>query len=267
MIKNRFLFGLFMALVLLSCGEEKDEPTPLPVADFEVTVAGQAPTATITIVNKSTDASQFTWTFGEGASIRESSDKTPATITVDKAGELTITLEASNGVDKSSKELKVAVGGFNALVTFSNIEFGLTAGDATYGRLFSFEDGKIYKDSEINATTGPKIGLAFGQMANTLYYFESPAVAAYNVPGAKVTKVTNFPSPVPFSVTEFDGMTDDSKLKGLTIENTDDSFGNSSIPGIVLFQLSSGLKGAVRTKSVSNQRILVDIKIQKYSGS
>ncbi len=267
MPKLRFITSLTLVLFIFSCGDDKVEPTPLPVADFEVTVSGQAPHATLAIVNKSTDASQFSWNFGEGASVRESTEKTPANIIIDKAGELTITLEASNGVDKSNKEVKVAVGGSSAVVTYTNIEFGMTAGDATYGRLFSFEDGKIYKDSEINATTGPKIGLAFGQMGNTLYYFESPNVSTYNIPGAKTTKVTNYPSPPPFTVAEFDAMADDSKLKGLAIENKEDSFGNSSIPGIVLFQLSSGLKGAIRTKSVGSQRMLVDIRVQKYSGN
>jgi hypothetical protein len=165
----------------------------------------------------------------------------------------------------ASKTVKINVIAVDnhAIVTYTNIEFSLTAKNATYGRLFSFDDGKIYKDNEVNSTVGPKIQLAFSSMGNTMYYFESPTVSSYNVPGATVTKVMNYPAKSLFTVADFDAMTDDTKLTGITIDETNDSFGNSSIPGVVLFQLSSGRKGVIKTKAVNSDRLLVDIKIQK----
>jgi len=164
----------------------------------------------------------------------------------------------------ASKTVKINVSAKieHSITTYTDVEFSLTAGSSTYGRLFSFDDGKIYKDSEINATIGSKIHLAFGSMGNTMYFFESPTVAGYKVPGATVTKVTNYLKDNPISTTDFDSMTDDTKFEGLTINETNDSFGNSSIPGIVLFQLASGRKGVIKTKAVNSDRLLVDIKIQ-----
>jgi len=166
--------------------------------------------------------------------------------------------------NNASKIVKINVTAVinHAITTYNDVEFSLTAGDLTYGRLFSFDDGKIYKDNEINATIGPKIHLAFGSMGNTMYYFESPTVAEYNVLGATVTKVSNWLSNNPISITDFDSMIDDSKLIDLIINETNESFGNSSIPGIVLFQLESGRKGIIKTKAVNSSRLLVDIKIQ-----
>jgi hypothetical protein len=150
----------------------------------------------------------------------------------------------------------------HSITTYTDVEFSLTAGNSTYGRLFSFVDGKIYKDNEITATIGPKIHLAFGSMGNTMYYFESPTVSGYNITGATVTKVMNYASSSLFSIADFDAMVDDTKISGITIDETNDSFGNSSIPGIVLFQLSSGRKGVIKTKAVNSSRLIVDIKIQ-----
>lgn len=246
-----------------SCSKDEDV-APSPVADFSVTVSGQSPNATLQIVNNSTDAATYNWTFGKGASIETSTNETPSGVTVDKSGSLEITLRVENGTLSNSKTLTVNVGGNNAIRTYTDIEFALDAGSTTIGRLFSFDAGKIYKDSEINATVGPTIHLAFGKLGSSVYFFESASVATYGVPGATVTKVSNFPSPAPISIADFDGMSDDSKLKPLTIEETNESFGNSSIPGVVLFQLASGRKGAIKTKAVNSNRILVDIKIQKY---
>jgi FOG: PKD repeat len=262
-MKKVFYLGLLISSFAFWSCSKSDSSVPV-VVDFSVVVSGQAPTAQITITNNTTGAYSYEWTFGEGANISTSTDLTPSVLTIDKAGNFTITLKASNGSDEDEVTKTIIVDGNSALVTYSDVEFGLNAGDASYGRLFSFETGKIYKDNEVDAAVGPKINLAFASMGNTMYYFQSPTVVDYNVPGASVTKVTNWFSTCPISISDFDGMTDDSKLSGLTINEADDSFGNSSIPGIVLFELSTGRKGAIETKAVNSSRLLVDIKIQKY---
>ena len=260
---SRILILMLFVGFIFSCSDDEDA-APSPVADFTVTVSGESPSATLQIVNNSTDATTFAWTFGEGASLETSTDKQPSGVTVDKSGDLEITLKVENGTLSNTKTITVKVNGNNAIRTFNNIEFSRDAGSATVGRLFSFESGKIFKDNEITAAVGPTIHLAFGTLGSSVYFFESASVATYNVPGATITKVNNFPSPSPISIVDFDAMTSDAKLSPLTIEETNDSFGNSSIPGIALFQLASGRKGVIKTREINSTRILVDIKIQKY---
>lgn len=263
-MKNVVIYGMLISLALISCSkeDEKEKATPL-VANFDAIVTGESPNAKIIISNQSTGATKFSWTFGQGANIASSTEENPDTLFVDKAGEFEIKLVVSN--DKEEKELTktVSVAGHNAIITYTDVEFGLEANNSTYGRFFSFETGRIYKDSEIDTSTGPKIHLAFGSMANTMYYFQSPSVKEYNIPNATVTKVNNLATSI-ISTDAFDAMTDDSLLAGITVNETDDSFGNSSIPGTILFQLANGKKGVIKTKSVNSERLLVDIKIQKY---
>lgn len=264
MLKNLSLIILFLA-VLSSCTKKTEDPAP--VADFTVTVSGQSPSATLQIVNNSTNAATYSWTFGKGASVATSTDKVPAGLKVDKAGQLTVTLVATNGTLTSTKTVQVAVAGNSAVVSYTDLEFSLTAGSTTYGRLFSFDGaGKMYKDSEINATVAPTLHLAFGTINSSILFFDSPTATRYNVTGATVTNVMNFLSPSPISLSAFDTIVDDSSINSLVITNSMDSFGvsNASSGNIILFQLASGRKGVVKTKAINAARILVDIKIQKY---
>lgn len=260
-MKKIALLLLAISGVIFSCSDDEDTAV---VADFTATVTGEAPNAQVTLVNTSKGADTYLWTFSEGTANTTSTQQNPGVIAVDKVGTFTITLEATKGSSKNSKTIDVTIAGKNPVLTYSDVEFGLSGGSTTYGRLFSFADGKIYKDSEINAAVGPRINLAFGSLSNTMYFFESPTESGYNVPGAVATKITNYMATPAISIADFDAMVDDSKLTPLTIENKDDSFGNSGIPGTVLFQLSTGRKGVIKTKAVNSSRLLVDIKIQKY---
>lgn len=263
-IMRKLLFmGVIVSSMLISCSKEEDETTPVS-AEFTATITGESPNAQLTLENTSTGASAFTWTFGEGASIFESTDKTPTGISIDKAGEITITLVASNGTEQKEASKTLSITGNSAMISYSDIAFALNAGDETYGRLFSCDDGMIYLDNEVDESNGANIHLAFGSLGNTLYYFESPTVEDYNIPNASETQVINYESTPTITTDDFDTMTDDGLLSGLTIVSNDESFGNNSIPGTVLFEIASGKKGVIKTKEVNSDRILVDIKIQKY---
>lgn len=264
MIKKMILFGAFASFILLSCEKDKVEPKVL-IADFETSVSGEAPNAKISITNKSENASSYNWTFGVGANVSASTDETPATLTVDKAGDFTIKLVVSDGSIEKEVTKTILITGYNAIVEYTDLEFALDAGNASYGRLYSFETEKMYLDSEITNENGSKIHLAFGSMGQTMYYFDSPDNPDYNVPNATVTKVINYESTPTISSSDFENMVDDRLLYGLTIESDNNSFGNSSIPGnTVLFEISTGRKGVIVTKAVNSNRLLVDIKIQKY---
>jgi hypothetical protein len=259
-MKKTFLIGILASVLLFSCSKNE---TPL-VADFSLSVTGESPNAQLSIINNSEGASTYTWTLGEGAIIETSTENTPTGITVDKVGNLEVKLVVGNGTEQKEITKSISITGHSAIVSYSDIAFALNPGDATYGRLFSFETGQIYKDNAINATNGSTINLAFGSAGNTMYYFESPTVASYNVPNATTTQVINYESSPTFTAGGFDAITDDRDLAGLTILENNDSFGNAQIPGTVLFQLSTGRKGVIKTKSVNGVRLMVDIKIQKY---
>ena len=257
-----FLASLLLTLFLSSCEKDTtDEITPL-VADFEVTLTGEAPNATIYITNKTTGASSFEWSFSEGTSIDTVRTETPANFTVDKAGEFTITLAASNDTEEKTFSKTVTIGGNSAILLYEDIEFALNADDPDYGRLFSTSTGTMYKDNELTLENGPTIDLAFGSMGRTMYYFESPDVASYNVPNATKTKVINYNAVI--SISDFSIITDEKLLKDLVIEDDNESFGNSSFPHIVLFENSKGRKGAIKVQALNGSSVLVDIKMQKY---
>lgn len=263
-MKKLSFLGILTSILFFSCSKDN---TTLLEPDFDVIVTGEAPNAQITITNNSAGATTYSWTLGEGASISISTDEAPSSIAVDKAGDLTIKLVVGNDSEEKELTKAVTITGNNAIVTYSDIEFGLDAGDTTYGRLYSFETGEVYLDSEVGTSNGSKMHLAFGSIENTMYFFQSPTDADYNVPDATETKVVNYESTPSISVTDFDSMADDSQLSGLTITETNDSFGNSSIPGTVLFEISTGKKGVIKTKAVNSNRLLVDIKIQKYAST
>lgn len=264
-----FLAFLSTSIFFMSCSEEKEDATPVKevtplIVDFTVEVTGESPNAKINIINKTTGASTYAWTFGEGASLLTSTDENPGSITVDKAGDIMITLLAKSGNEEKDLTKTISVAGASAIVTYSDLEFGLDPNDATYGQFFSFETGKVYKSTQVNSTNGSQIHLAFGSLGQTLYYFESASEEGYEIPEATETKVTNFEATPSITVDDFDTITDDTMLADLAIQNKDDSFGNSSIPGTVLFELANGRKGVIKTKLVNSARLLVDIKVQKY---
>ena len=261
-MKRVILLGILSGVMLISC-LKNDESNPL-VADFSATITGESPNARVVIENNSKGATNYQWTFGKGASITESTKELPEEFLVDKAGDLSITLIVSNGSEEKELTKKISIPGHTAIETYKNLEFGLEAGDTIYGRCFSFETGKMYLDSEINEENGSKIHLAFGSMEHVMYYFDCPTDESYNIPNATETKITNWERERPISVSDFDSMVDDRLLSGLTIEHTEESFLNGSIPHTVLFEISSGRKGVIKTRVVNSSRLLVDIKVQKY---
>ena len=260
---NKLFIGVFMSVLFFSCSKDDDEATVV-IADFTATVSGESPNAKVTIVNNSKDASSYEWTFGEGADISTSTESGPLEIEVDKAGDFEITLVAKNGAQEKEVTKTVSIDGFTAVESFSDIEFALKANDEAFGRFFSFTTGEIYKDSEINEENGADIHLGFGSMSYVMYFFQSPDHNNFDVPNATATKVMNYQSEPAITVEAFSTMADNELLADLEIEDKNDSFGNGSIPGIVLFETSTGRKGAIHTKAVNSDRLLVDIKVEKY---
>jgi PKD repeat protein len=246
-----------------SCDDDDDSPTLNP--DFSLSVSGEAPDAEVTIINTSTGATDYAWTFSEGAEIEETDDDNPGAITVDKAGTFEVTLTASNGSATESVTKTIEIEGENAIVVYQNVEFARDFQSATYGPYFSVADGKIYKHSELNATTGPKIDLVYDHIGDPVNYFATPddADEAYGIPGANTTRIINYPADL-LSVATFDAATNASFIENITIGAADEESFGTTHPYIVLFETESGRKGAIKTKAMNADRLVVDIKVEKY---
>ncbi|MCF6352184.1 MAG: PKD domain-containing protein [Cyclobacteriaceae bacterium] len=267
-MKKTIFTTLLMSSLFFACN--KEEVTPL-VADFEVAVTGEAPNATLSITNSSTGDGlmEYLWKFSEGTDKATSELETPATLTVDKAGDFTVTLIVGDKSGEKELSKTVNITGNNAIFNYTGLELGYDSSITTYGRFFAVETGLVYKDDEITSDNGAKISLAFGSCGSGCYFFENPAIIKngspkYNIPNATISKVTNFENTPTISTAAFDAMADDALLSPLSITDTEDSFGLSQIPSTVLFETADGRKGVIKTNVINADRILVDIKVQKY---
>lgn len=98
--------GVCLIAVILLFGCKKKTPAPLPVANFFVENNGCTAICTVNVYNKSTNAVELFWTFGNGLT----SSKENETIVYDSSGIYTIWLFAKNtdGVSDSVQK-KVTV--------------------------------------------------------------------------------------------------------------------------------------------------------------
>lgn len=154
----------------------------------------------------------------------------------------------------------------NAITTYANVSFGVKHDDAVHARFFSTETGKSYKDSEVTASTGPKIDICFEQMDVSVNYFLSATDrdVKLTIPGATGSLFVNYVTAEVMTIAEFDAMTDSDKLAATAIDKNDNNaFGAGNIPVLVLFKNAAGKKGVIKVTAINAERILADIKVQK----
>jgi len=254
---------MFLVLSTLSCATYE---TSVPItADFTLEVSGRAPYATVTVTNKSVGVKQYQWIYSQFTVDGDTMTTDPEPrIAIDRAGIFTIKLIATNGIYSSVKTDTVTILGSNAIQTFTGLEFALNAGDPIYGRLFSFSNNKMYRDSEIDTTTAPLINLAFGSRGDTSFFFRSPTDTMFHLKHARTAIIDNSDSADTLTVGDFDAMMDDAILKTLVIKDTINAFNATQIPGVVPFQLHDGRRGLIKTRAVNSSRLLADVKLQKY---
>lgn len=262
---KQFTLLVLLIAVMASCSEDENEGTK-PVADFEITVAGESPNAELTINNLSSDASSYEWTFGAAPIIETSDEADPQNITIDKAGTLYVTLLAKNSEGSDSKTDSIEIAGFSAIETYTDITFGLD-NNSTYGRFYSFDTEQIYTAGAINSQNGSSIHIGFNSNTTSMLQFISPdnaPDAGVAIPNATHTIVDNYQSDPVITVEEFDSMTTDSLLVDMTVTYDQDVFGSSTIPNMIFFELEDGRKGSIKAKELNSDNIVTDIKIQKY---
>ena len=259
-----YLFSIMLALGA-ACTPSED---PV-IANFEVEVSGDSPNAKVILENKSSaDAESFLWIFSEGADKDSLTNKNPEII-VDKVGEFTIKLIATRGSESNTFTKDVQIAGKNGVKVFKDVELAMNGTSTDYGRCFSTVTGKTYKDSEINSTNGPLIDLLFVEWGQTMYFFDNPKDDANDdlqIPAGQNVIVDNYPNYPDNALTleQFDAISDSEALENLTITNGQNSFGNSSVPCIILFENAAGYKGAIKARLMNSDRMMFDIKVQKY---
>ncbi|MBB6329227.1 PKD repeat protein [Chryseobacterium sediminis] len=226
--------------------------------------------------NMSTNAFTYEWTI-VGANPATSTAVSPD-INLPAAGTYTIILKAINDKETKILQKQVTVLPDANLLSFSNIQLGISSASSTIGSFFSSELGTVLKQNEVNAANGSKIDFAFFGLNSSFIYnqFVSPDEVQNNgflaIPNATHTKVINSQELVGTQISSsgFDALDAGNDFNTITVTETNagkSPFSNSVVPRVILFQTSDGRKGAVKVKSfVANglsSYILVDIKVQK----
>jgi PKD repeat protein len=227
--------------------------------------------------NISTNAFTYEWTI-VGANPATSTAVSPD-INLLAAGTYTIILKAINDKETKILQKQVTVLPDANLLSFSNIQLGISSASSTVGSFFSSELGTVLKQNEVNAANGSKIDFAFFGLNSSFIYnqFVSPDEVQNNgflaIPNATHTKVINSQELVgtQLSSSGFDTLDAGNDFNTITVTETNagkSPFSNSVVPRVILFQTADGRKGAVKIKSfVANglsSYILVDIKVQKH---
>ena len=171
--------------------------------------------------------------------------------------------------DKDKKNDVVPVVDNSTIVTYNNVSFSLLnkeSGNA--GRFFSTKTGESYKGMQVNATILPNIDLGFSNLGcNRLIFISLDNAKYFSFSGATKTIIDNYPGSK-LTPADFDAITNDAKLKDLSIVASDDGSPNTlNLSSIILFKNAAGKKGAIKIKSIvetgTDPRIIVDIKVQK----
>lgn len=102
---NRKLTALlavfFLAVTIISCDSDDEDPIPEPIADFSVVISGKS----ITTTNTSTDGETYSWDFGdEGTSTEEAPTHTYA---ANGSYLVKLTVTNASGEDSKSEVLEI----------------------------------------------------------------------------------------------------------------------------------------------------------------
>lgn len=233
---------------------------------------------TATLQNTTISGTTYTWS-SIGGTISNVNAISP-TIYFATAGTYNITLEAKNGKDTKIITKPIMVKPNSNIRLHKDIKLGINIAQTTIGSFYSTTLRKVFKQGDNIDTAGKWIDIPFfGLNKNfTNNKFISPdSVALYGFDAIPMATKTTFINSqelcgcgISFTVSDFDNMSNDNPLRGLTINPTAGGwspFTNAVLPRIVLFQTGDGRKGAIKIKQFvvdgNNSYIVVDIKIQK----
>lgn len=180
-----FLSGLMLlalSVMTISCGKD-DEPLPEPVAAFTPSKTTATVGEAITFTNESTNATSYTWSFGDGTtSTEEAPSKTFAA-----AGTFKVTLVAKGAGGSNSKDQDITV------VVGTQIYFIDTADEAI--KKFSISN-PTEVSTFLDVTGAAGVGLAFDATNNKVYFSDFNAtddgkVWRLNADGTGLTNIVS----------------------------------------------------------------------------
>ncbi len=239
----------------------KNETIPVINIDFDIIVTGEAPNATISIVNNTTGADTYSWQFSEGASLNVSSYESPSDFSVEKAGEFSVFLSSSSSGYTESLIKTVTIPGYNPVVEYENIPFA--PDELGYGRAFSVWEGRLFADDQITKDNSDLIDFVFIYQFETFFYESADGdnqdVSEYFY---RHTKIANLAKQI--SLEQFAEMENDSIFKSIDISTDNGTLTDLDLPIVITFQTQEGKKGAILAKEFVNGNLISDIKIQKY---
>ena len=260
-----FSSATFVTIIsgLFACQEP--EPAPEVRADFTAEVQGEAPNAQLILTNNSIGADRFLWNFqGLG---QTSTEENPSPIMVDRAGIITIVLEAGNGIQASRRQTIVEVEGEAPALTYENLVFRIDD-NASLPRFYSAETNRFFLDDEVSAENGPLVDLVLVYNTASDFYFASPddADLAFDINEASNTVLDLNPANNNFTITDFDTITGAQALDTLTIENEVGLYAETELPALAFFRTGNGYKGIIKIESINTAAgtLTATVKIQKY---
>ncbi|MCL5244260.1 PKD domain-containing protein [Cellulophaga sp. 20_2_10] len=254
------------------------------VADFDWEVAFQDDDlqipVTLTMQNNSTGVLTYNWTF-TNATPSTSTDENP-TVTFTAEGTQTLTLTVSNGKESKSISKTIELLADTNIRSLTDVKFGINTAhnNNTIGAFYSATTREIYNKETLAAIDGSLIDIVLFGLGEDFSFnkFVSPDdLSTTTFPAlanAQNTRIINSQEQCGcttlLTVAQFDAITDDSVLNGLTVTETNGGsqhFTDATVPRIVLFTTADGRNGAIKIKEYVKDGqasyILTDIKIQK----
>lgn len=233
------------------------------------------------INNTTQNAISYQWSCA-GATPSASTEQHPE-LNFAQPGTYTIQLVASNGKTTQTVQKQVTIHPNTGIYILENVMLGVNYAHNTnnVGAFYSTRLRRSFTASEVTQANAADIDIAFQGQDHLFAFnkFVSPdAISQYgfaSIPGAMQTLFINSQEicncGLNFTAAQFDAMTTDAPLQGLTIPNStvgQQQFDNSQVPRIVLFKTQDGRKGAIKVKqfvatSIAQSYILCDIKVQK----
>ncbi|WP_176214689.1 PKD domain-containing protein [Reichenbachiella faecimaris] len=144
MKKNSFvqatlLSATFCAIMLFSsCGDDSEETTPAPTADFTVTIDGK----TVAFTNTSADAESYSWDFNDG---NTSSEESPSH-TYESNGTYLVELTATNKTGSETKSSVLEIININIDGDLSDWDDVIAIASIGTGSLTSVKIDNLSKD-------------------------------------------------------------------------------------------------------------------------
>jgi len=275
-----FIVLFVLILCFFSCNKSNTNVVT-SYASFNIALLDRAPDAQVGINNTTLIGNSYHWTYTTDYFTSTFAKKWPNTILIKTPGPLTITLVDSVGKGIQSVTQTYNITGYDSVLSYHNITFGLHAGDSIYGRYFSTRAGIMYKDNEINATTAPLIDLIFYSWGDTLFSlldtinskYLSIGTSFYDSIGKNTLSFVGIDSivnnvyyyPKPTYIT-FDSIVYDRFFYRTSMMTGSDKRIplKSMLNTLILFRNSSSRSGVIRPTYMDANKITVDIKMQKY---